>query len=199
MRPGAEQLNFEFAADGLEPARRANLFFAIKPDRAAAARIVEVAHGLARLHALDGRVRRPERLHVSLVGLRAEEGALKELIGIAMALGAAVRWPTFEVGLHAGMTFGGGSRVLRCEHGASLALTGLRDAILATAEDCGLRLRGPSGFAPHVTVANDTAPMPETLLPAPICWRAQELLLLLNRGRGHVALASWPFVQRRGA
>lgn len=200
MHGNAQQLSFEFGPDA-EPRRRATVFFAIKPDRQAAARIVETGTRLGRLHRLGGPMRRPDQLHISLVGFRAGLRAHRALIEVAMAAGAAVRWPSFEVALHAGLTFGGGSRVLRCDHGACMALRGLRDAVLAAVNDRGLRLRGPSDFAPHVTVANDKAPMPETLLPAAICWPAQELLLLLNKGdgRGHVVLSRWPLGQKQAA
>lgn len=194
MHGNAQQLSFGFAE---EPPGRATVFFAIKPDRPAAARIVEAGTRLGRLHRLGGPVRRPEQLHISLVGFRTGVRVRQALVEVAMAAGAAVRWPSFEVALYAGATFGGGSRVLLCDRGASMALTGLRDAILAAISDRGLHLRGPSDFAPHVTVANDKAPMPETLLPSALCWPAQELLLLLNKGdgRGHVALSRWPLVQ----
>ena len=200
MPERAEQLSFEFAA-GAAPARSVNIFFAIKPDREAAARMVEAGIRLARLHRLDGRVRRPERLHVSLTGVRADARACRSLVEIAQAAGAAIRWPTFEAAVCTAMTFGGGSRVLRCEPGTSMALSGLREAILTGLDGLGLSLGGSAGFAPHVTVANDKAAMPETALPAPICWRARELLLLLNRGdgRGHMALSSWSLGRTRPA
>ncbi|WP_332769451.1 2'-5' RNA ligase family protein [Phenylobacterium sp.] len=178
---------------GRSQARREALYFAVLPDAEAAVRIAELETGLRRRL---GRTWRPcarARLHLSLLGVAAGSLARDTVLAAATRIGAAVAFPSFEVVFTGAASFGGASVVLACSEGSAAALTGLRDRLKDAGDDIGLRL-GARAFTPHLTVAYDETPIPETMLDPPIRWPAREIVLVSSeQGRGrHTHLGRWP-------
>ncbi|MDP3748652.1 MAG: 2'-5' RNA ligase family protein [Phenylobacterium sp.] len=171
------------------------LYFALLPDAEAIARISRLELGLRRRLGRTWRPCAPARLHLSLLGVAAGPFARATVLAAASRIAAAVAFPPFEVVLTGAASFGGGSVVLGCSEGSAAALTGLHDRLKDAGEDLGLRL-GARAFTPHLTVAYDEVPIPETMLDPPIAWSAREIVLVSSeQGRGrHTHLGRWPLV-----
>ena len=187
-----QQLNFGFPAPirAAEAASGEIACFDIVPSADAGARSLDCGAWLGRRWRLDGRLYPLGRLHLSLLGLgRAEARGLERM----RAAAEAVRRPPIEIDLVKAMQFGGGARVLGCGYGARAALSGLHDALVEAAVEAGLIAKRRRDFEPHVTTARDLAAMPETMLPAPICWRAEAFVLAVKqRGRPGRVVGRWP-------
>jgi 2'-5' RNA ligase len=188
---------------GLQPERprpapklqqRADLFFAIYLDAAAAAGGAKLARRLCDQLPLSGRPRPQETLHVTLapVGVAA---SLSDAVFSALRRAAAlVDQPAFQVIFDRVSSFkmrGNYALVLRCGEGLS-ALTTLHKSLRSAM--AGVGFRAPSGFTPHVTLAYSRGSVSETALAEPIIWTVREFVLaqsLLGEGI-HMPLARWP-------
>lgn len=178
------------------PPSRDIAFFAILPPREIAARVARLGDDFSRRHGLDGARHRPERLHISLWGIRSPPRWSAALAASMAAVGSEVAWPAFEVALTRVQSFGrGGKRplVLRCGDGASAALEGLHDRLFDAAARRGLSLRRRADYTPHLTLGYGGAPGPDVPLDDPVVWTARELVLVRSeQGRGcHTPLARW--------
>jgi len=180
---------------GRSQAGREALYFAVLPDAEATAQIAALEAGLRRRLGRTWRSCARARLHLSLLGVAAGPLSRAPVLAAAAQIGAAVAFPPFEVVLTGAASFGGASVVLGCSEGSAAALTGLRDRLKGAGEDIGLRL-GARAFTPHLTVAYDEVPIPETMLDPPIAWSAREIVLVSSeQGRGrHTHLGRWPLV-----
>jgi RNA 2',3'-cyclic 3'-phosphodiesterase len=186
-----------------EPTVREVLFFALQPDAGAARSLAALGAELVRRHAPGAWRHRPERLHVSLFGLRVDPQRRQATEAIALRIGAAVTARAFEMTHLAALSFQGGRSkplVLSCGPGAAAAVTGLRDRLLDAAEDIGLRLPSPISFTPHLTLAYDPAAVPETILDEPVRWPASELTLIRSEQglSRHTRIACWPLAAEAG-
>ena len=185
-------LGFPTAVRETHAAARAVACFDIVPSADAGARILDCGAWLGRRWGLDGGLYPLGRLHLSLWGLGLEPGEAQALDRMRAAADA-VRRPPIEIDLVKAMQFGGGARVLGCGYGAKAALSGLHDALVEAAIEAGLIADRRRDFEPHVTTARDQAPMPETMLPSPICWRAEAFVLAVKRrGRPARMVGRWP-------
>lgn len=194
----SNQLPFDFEeAARARPVRDA-LFFALRPEPRTALKLVETGRTLRERYWLKGAVQPAARLHVTLIGFRVEANALDAGIELACWIGAAVRRAPFPIVLEGAMSFGGeGHRalVLRCGLGSEAALMGLHDRLRDLTDDLGVSRAGVhERFVPHLTVAYDASPIPETALDAPISWMANQLVLIRSeQGLGrHTTVGRWP-------
>lgn len=134
-----------------EPMVREVLFFALLPESGSAQRLAALGSELARRHAPHARRHRPERLHISLLGFRAEPRRRRAAEGLALAMGAAVAGHAFDVTHLMALSFQGGRSkplVLSCGTGAAAGVTGLRDRLLQAAEDLGCSLPAAPASCP---------------------------------------------------
>lgn len=186
-------LAFDRASPPVAATWREVLYFALLPDAESIARISRLEVGLRRRLGRTWRPCSSARLHLSLLGVAAEPFARDTVLAAAARIGAAVAFPPFEVVFTGAASFGGASVVLACSEGSAAALAGLRDRLKDAGEDIGLRL-GARAFTPHLTVAYDEVPIPETMLDPPIAWSAREIVLVSSeQGRGrHTHLGRWP-------
>lgn len=168
-------------ADPTTNVRRPNLYFAILPDPAAAARMAELGRMLQRRHDLAGAARPPGLLHVSVFGLGDDPRDREGLLAFASRMGDRVEAAAFEMAFTRAVSFRGGSTrplVLCCSDGAAAALSGLRDQLADAWEALG---EGPArrrAYAPHLTLAYDRGGIPNTELAQPVRWPARELVLV---------------------
>lgn len=186
-----------------EPRVREVLFFALLPEVVSAQRLAALGSELSWRYAPWARRHRPERLHISLLGFRADPHRRQAVEALALEMGGAVSARAFDVTHLMALSFQGGRSkplVLSCGAGATAAVTGLRDRLLQTAEDLGCRLPSRAGFTPHLTLAYDRTAIPETVLDEPIQWRASELTLISSeQGLGrYTRLAHWPLTAGSG-
>lgn len=181
-----------------EPSQPINLFFALRPDRQAAAK----AYALAQRHRVDrglqGRPLAMNRLHITLLSVGVGAGpAPKAIMEIAAAVGNSVRLEAFEVSLNHALSFvrrnGKRSYVLLGEDGVielMMLQVALAGAMLKHRDDFRKRPR----FVPHMTLLYDDLQLAGTVVE-PISWVAREFVLIESwigltkhvvRGRWHL-------------
>lgn len=169
--------------EGLAPparswrARGDPLFFAVRPDGAAAPQLVELARALSHRYGLTGAITPTGRQHVSLRGCfrpRPEIDAAAKVLTSSVA----IEMTAFELRLDRVMSFKSkSSRRPVVAVGLSGELEELRRRLYRA-----MRRRsrqGPIGatFLPHVTLLRDSAVVPEQPI-APIVWTVRELVLI---------------------
>lgn len=172
------------------------LFFAVRPDAAAASAAAALADALRARHGLTGRPLARERLHVTLHFLGDHAELPPELVDGARAAGRGVETAPFEVVFDRAESFGRGRR------GGPLVLTGsagnprlcrFREELGAAMTTAGIGQDTRRDFRPHLTLLYDERPVAPQAV-APIRWAVQELLLvhsLVGRSR-HTVLDRWP-------
>ena len=173
-----------------------NVFFALRPDPAAAAVLQAIARNLQSRHGFPRGLVPPDRLHLSLVGLgEAAEPPGSRWTRDIDALVSRVRMPPFRVQMNTVLSFretADGSRpvVITGEDGVIGAVM-LWDAIGAALRAAGLDCR--LGSTPHVTLAWSDRAVPKQRIE-PVTWTASEFVLIDSlRGAGlHKILARWP-------
>ena len=181
---------------GFEPPRRHDLFyFALRPDRPAAKAAAELARRSCLCHGLQGRPYDEGRLHVSLCPAMSRRGPRKGDITAALAAAGRVQAEAFEIGFDRLSAFRCAKRraiVLLC--GTDVApVIRLRESLNQELVKAGLGW-GRGRFVPHLTLLWDTRPVPETRLETPVCWRADDFVLvhsLVGRSR-QIDLGKWP-------
>ncbi len=191
-RPGAQQ---SFDGFGLqEPV--GNLFFAVKPDAAAMARIATVARSLRAEHGLRGRVIDEDRLHVTLQYLGQFAGLPADVLAAARHAGETLSTNAFELTFDNVASFGSGRErrplVLRGQGVAVAAVIALHDALAVRLATAGLKPDTRHEFVPHLTVLYDEHAIPPRSIE-PVGWRVRELHLLRSfvGASKYETLASW--------
>lgn len=163
------------------------LFFALRPDLAAAVRIHALALRLGEVYGLAGKPLQLERLHVTVCFLGNHDGLPPELVTVARAVAGNLRAAPFELSFNRVMSFErtrGDAPLVLCRDDACLPLDDLRRQLGADPAE---------GFKPHVTLRYDPKRISLQEV-APICWNVTEVLLVhshVGRGR-HEVLARHP-------
>ena len=171
------------------------LFFALRPDVAAARRIERLALDLRESLGLTARPLAADRLHVTLCFLGDYAELAPPLVAAADAAANGLRHAPVELTFDRVMSFRrqGDAPVVLCRKDECAPLAQLR-ASLREAVACTQRFKPDSrGFKPHVTLLYDRQPVPLREI-APIGWSATEVLLirsLIGRGK-HEVLGRYP-------
>jgi 2'-5' RNA ligase len=177
------------------------LFFAIRPDAAAATAAAELTRTVCAHRGLASRPLDAERLHVTLHWLQDHAGLPAEVVAAARRAGAVAGGEAaFAVAFDTLESFGDARRggPLVVSGGAGLeALRRFQRCLAAAMVDAGIGNCVRDGFRPHMTLRYDKAHVaPEPV--APIRWTVDELMLvdsLVGRHR-HVVLGQWPLQGR---
>ncbi len=179
------------------------LFFAVFPDAATAARIVQLADVLRSDCALRGKPLRSDRLHITLNHIGDFSGLPADIEAAAIAAGNRIRTPSLAVVFNRAASFGSQSRnrplVLRMLPVTESLLTLQRDLGVAMTA-CGLGRHVERQFVPHVTLLYDDQLVADREIPV-IDWQVSEFALvhsLLGRTE-HRILARWPLVDHADA
>jgi len=179
------------------------LFFAVYPDAAAAAALLERAEALRVRHGLRGRSFAPSRLHVTLHFVGDHAGLPAALVETACASASSVRAPAFDIGVDRAASFVRRPRnrpfVLLVAEAQSAGVRRLQAALGDAMQHAGLGRHVDTRFTPHLTLMYDDAAVePEPV--DPVSWTVREFRLMHSRiGRGqHEVLARWP-LERAGA
>ena len=162
------------------------LFFALRPDAAAAERIHALASRLREVCGLTGKQLALERLHVTLLFLGNHDGLPQQLLATADAAAQALRHAPFE------LVF---DRVMSFAHKEDPPLVLCRDENCASLDVLRRQLGADAAhsFKPHVTLLYDRK-MISLQEVAPISWNVTEVLLirsLIGRGQ-HEVLGRYP-------
>lgn len=178
-----------------EPAHR--LFFALRPDAAAARQIERAAASIKASGRVRGRWVQPSKHHLTVHFLGSHAGRPASLIERARAAAQHVRIAPFEIELERVETFGARRQspcVLRCSPHSDRSLGMLRAALSEALADAGLAGWLEQRFTPHVTVAYIDGTLDEPITIPAITWRVQNLTLVESHGATaqHEVLDQWP-------
>ncbi len=176
-----------------EGGRPARYFFALLPDAEAKLRIDRLARDLhARLRA-SGRLRGPDKYHVTLRGIAAPDGPFGQNIAMAHRVAESIRKASFAVMFNQAASFGAApnyafSLTTRAD---LLAASGLSATLHDTLRRAGLKVDGAS-FQPHVTLFYDRVRRAPVDVPE-LCWQVREFVLIESVDhRKYEILGSWP-------
>jgi RNA 2',3'-cyclic 3'-phosphodiesterase len=182
-----QRLPFDRRMGGVQ---RHSIFFAILPDRVAAASIGQLQRDLRNDFGLTGPAIPSERLHVSVYGFGAFLARPDVLIERAASAAASVRLSPFDIVFDQVCSFG-------CASTAPLVLIGEGAAgVGALAQEIAGALmsarKAPPVFVPHLTLLYDARRVPRTPI-SPIRWTVSEFVLINSvRGNGrHDLLGHW--------
>lgn len=163
-----------------ESPERHNVFFAVRPNDAAASGIAGISQELATSRGMIAHILPPERLHVTLSAVGEFADSLPSKVIEAAELGAdSVLMAPFTVVFDRVVTFGGGRGrrplVLVGGDGAT-GLLRLHDALSLALMKVGVRTVGGGAFTPHMTLmyTDATCDMPI----APIAWTVDAFALI---------------------
>ena len=178
------------------------LFFAIRPDAAAATAAAELTRIACASRGLASRPLDAERMHVTLHWLQDHAELPAEVVAAAKRAGTVAGGEAaFPVAFDKLESFGDARRggPLVISGGAGLkALRRFQRCLSAAMVDAGIGSYVRRGFRPHMTLRYDKAQVaPEPI--APIRWTVDELVLvdsLVGRHR-HVVLGQWPLHGRQ--
>jgi RNA 2',3'-cyclic 3'-phosphodiesterase len=167
------------------------LFFALRPDLAAAVRIHALALRLGEVYGLTGKPLPLERLHVTLCFLGDHDGLPPQLLAMADALAKQLRSAPFELAFDRVMSFERrrDAPLVLCRDDACASLDGLRQQLGAAPGE---------SFTPHVTLRYDPKRISLQEV-APISWQVTEVLLirsLIGYGR-HDVLERYPLSREK--
>lgn len=171
------------------------LFFAIRPDAAAAARATRIAERLRSAFGLTGEPIAPERLHLSLHHLGDYTGVPRDIVARADEAASDLAARPFEVAFDRVASFPvrRPRRPLVLRGGEDRSLTGFHAALGEAMRRRGLGRWVAPRFSPHVTLLYDAQCV--TARPVePVAWTVRELVLVhsLHGQARHVALGRWP-------
>jgi 2'-5' RNA ligase len=184
-------------ARGPQPA--GPLFLAAVPSADDARRIASLGARVQADHHLEGRLRPPHVLHVTLADLTAcpyAEHVVRDAVRVAMG---KLRHPAFDVAFDHIQSFDNGNDsapcVLRGGRGAA-ELQALQDWLRSNLARVGLDCRRLP--APHMTLLYGPQRLPE-LLVEPVAWTVNELVLVRSHvgNTHHEVIDRWP-MQGRG-
>ena len=174
-------------------------YFAVLPPPRMAQNLERLAKSFGRLHNVR-RVVRAERLHVSLAGLACGAAPAPETLEDALAMGEAVRVPSFELCFDRLETWNGGRvrpgrprepTVLACSAPPREA-DALHDALRRQLQLFG-RKAGRRQFNPHLTLWYAPASIAPRRLARPLRLRVERFWLVHTVTGGQLeAIASWP-------
>jgi RNA 2',3'-cyclic 3'-phosphodiesterase len=184
-----------FAESHVAPPLTGNLFFALYPDAAAAARIAALARGLREEHGLTGKPLKTENFHVSLHPLAGFIGSPHATVHAALEAALAVSFCSFDVVFDCAGSFArkGDDRhpfVLQGSEGVA-AVRAFHRALQIEMRRAGFRARART-LTPHVTMLYDHRRV-EWRAVDPVRWRANEFILVesLIGHATHVPLGRW--------
>ena len=164
------------------------LFFALRPDAAATARIRELTLQLCATHGLKTLPLAIERLHLTLCFLGDHAGLSPQQLAAADEAGRSLRQRPFGVAFDHLASFGrnkGAAPLVLCHAAESAPLHQLHDSLAAHLAQSELFQLDPRPFRPHVTLMYAEKFFDEQPV-APISWTVSEVLLIQSRiGRGH--------------
>ena len=175
---------------------RHKLFFALRPEGEAAARVADLTEGLRRRHGLAGWPTPAGRLHISLNGLGRHHRCPDGLVTAVRAALHGLAWPSFVVALDRCGSWGRGEGKRPVVLWADDGLIGARLLFEAIHHRLGAAhvVRGPvRDFNPHMTLLRDETNVAERRVE-PVAWRVRELVLLdsVHGAARHEVLARWP-------
>ena len=178
-----------------EPIHR--LFFALRPDAAAAGEIESAAASIKASGRLRGRWVQPSKHHLTVHFLGTHSGRPESLIERARVAAAQVRLASFEIVLDRVETFGARRQspcVLRCAPQSDRLLEALRATLGAELAEAGLARWLEKRFTPHVTIAYVDGTLDEPIAIPAVAWRARDFALVESHGAAaqHEVLAQWP-------
>lgn len=176
-----------------EGAATDRLFLAVLPDDAARARLADLAARLHREHGLQGRLIRPENLHVTLNFLGAFRAIPQNVVDAASrAVASLVSVRPFEIRLDRVLSFrrAGLKPVVATGQEGVAALEGFHRQLQKALAQQGIAPE--PRYKPHATLLYDAKGLPETPVP-PITWTAREVVLMhsLSGQATHEPLARW--------
>jgi 2'-5' RNA ligase len=177
-------------------ARRHDLFLAIRPDAADAARLAAHAADEDRRLGVGGQPVEADRLHVSLFGLvEYADRYPDEAVERWMNALDGVRLGAFDVVFDTFATFGGQGNPLVLRSTAAAGAAGVRELhrlVGIALADAGERLKWTSD-EPHMTVSYRGVRIGDTPV-APVRWTAREFALIDSHVGAHIheVLATWP-------
>ena len=172
------------------PAVRATerLFFALRPDVAAAARMRELTLQLCATHGLKTRPLAMERLHLTLCFLGDLPGVSPQQLAAADEAARSLRQRPFELAFDHVASLGrnkGAAPLVLCHARDGAPLHQLHDSLAAHFTQSDLFHLDTRPFKPHVTLMYAEKFIDEQPV-TPISWTAAEVLLIQSRiGRGH--------------
>ena len=175
-----------------EEAIRHKIFFAVRPDAAAA----QQAHQLARARrGPGGWITPPERLHVSLNHVASGPEIPFPMVARALDVAATIAARPFLLAFNRLATWGGrpGDRsvVLWGDEGVAGAV-GLQEALRRALTGAGAVRPAQATFEPHLTLLRKQRDAPPEFI-APVRWWVREFLLIDSvHGHGrHEVLGRW--------
>ena len=172
-------------------AQRHSIFFAILPDRAAAASIDQLQRDLRDGFGLIGPTIPSERLHVSVFGVGTFLARPNVLIECAARAAASVRVAPFDIVLDQVCSFGRASNAPLVLIGEGVAgVVALAQELAAGVAQARRAPRAP--FVPHLTLLYDARRVPKTPISR-IRWTVSDFVLIDSlRGKGrHELLGRW--------
>jgi RNA 2',3'-cyclic 3'-phosphodiesterase len=172
-----------------------SLFFALYPDKPAAARIAELSARLRTEHKLSARPIPADRLHITLHYLGAFAGVPADIVAQARDAASQTAFPPVDVVLDRIESFSGrrAKRPLVLLGDVTETLNALEQALGAALDAAGIAVKRHPEFKPHVTLLYDEHRVRSQPV-APINWTAREFALmrsLLGKSQYEV-LARWP-------
>ncbi|MGN2250864.1 2'-5' RNA ligase family protein [Frateuria sp. GZRe14] len=194
MDPSFRPLHADLFGTGWKPGDGAQaLYFALVPDDVVKAKIVAAQKAFALRFGLRAVIQR-DLLHLTLCA-PSPRSRIREPLPVALAKAAdRLAFSAVDVRLTTAARFGGAlgrsSWVLRAE---GEALLEMRRALAKAMGLEGMQVVNPRSFAPHVTVAYSNALPKEEVPMEPICWNAQDFVLIHSHfgGSRHDVLGRW--------
>lgn len=189
----------QLTSGGIQPPQPTDrLFFAVFPDHSTAAEITRLAQSLRRELHLQGKLLRPERLHVTLHFLGDYAGLPPDLVGAAQRAAGQVEARAFDVSFDRVASFPARSHkhpvVLR--GGAALeSLQAFQRQLLETMAGIGMQRFSTREFIPHVTLLYDRKTL-ESLPTQPIKWTIRDFSLVHSSlaDEEYRIIGSWPLL-----
>ncbi len=178
-----------------EPIHR--LFFALRPDAAAAHEIECAAASIRASGGVRGRWVQPSKHHLTVHFLGSHVVRPADLIERARAASQHVRIAPFEIELERVETFGARRQspcVVRCSPHSDHSLEMLRATLGEALADEGLGRWLEQRFTPHVTIAYIEGGLSEPIAIPPIAWCVRGFALIESHGASaqHEVLDQWP-------
>jgi RNA 2',3'-cyclic 3'-phosphodiesterase len=171
------------------------LFFAVKPDAAAAAQLLALGRRLREQHRLTGRLFDAARLHVTLHFFGRFSTWDEALVERLSQAGDQVRADPFAVRFDHVGSFRRPSNaplVMRMGDDGSPGIKSLHGRLAEALAGVGCEAALQPRFVPHVTLLYDDKSLPDHDVH-PVEWRVESFELVHSEsGKGHRLLRQWP-------